>query len=208
MPICICWKRLPSGKLLFATLLLISPIAGRFLWNKRLRHTLRLCLEFFLPSRKYDTYPNALEEAKYWAAAELHGRRLRSSDARFAGPKRAEEWRIPVVTSYTPALLPYYRQRRQSGRKQCPEYHLSVRAVCKWHRMVFRGPWHPTVAQASLMRQAFTNQDRREIHRISRMVPDEKVFGRRGGWRPKYHDIWMKWLARDDRPMLVVFGEE
>jgi len=41
------------------------------------------------------------------------------------------------------------------------------------------------------------------------MVPDEQVFGKTARrWKPKYRDIWRKWLARDDRGMHVFFGEE
>ncbi|KAJ7775692.1 hypothetical protein DFH07DRAFT_799435 [Mycena maculata] len=202
---CILWRRLTAGKLVFAVLVVISPIAARFLWMKGPRHVLRPFLKFLRPSKKYRTYLNALEEAQYWAAAELHGRRLRSSDARFAGSRGGEKAHIPVITSYTPALLPYYRQVQRSGRNLIPEYYLSLRSLCKWHRMVFPGPWHPTVAQASRMRQAFSVADLQEIHRISQMVPDEKVFGEKARWKPKYHGIWMGWLARDERRMHVVF---
>ncbi|KAJ7342605.1 hypothetical protein DFH08DRAFT_874601 [Mycena albidolilacea] len=158
---------------------------------------LRRLLVSLWPARKY----SPLQEDQYWAAAELYGRRLRSSDARFRGTRTAIENRIPVVTSYTPALLPWYRQRR---RREAPEYYLSLRAVCKWHRMVFPGPWHPSVSQACRLRESFSPEDRREIHRISRMLPDELVFGKAAKWRPKYRNIWRKWLRRD-RDVFVVF---
>ncbi|KAJ7499870.1 hypothetical protein FB451DRAFT_1014815 [Mycena latifolia] len=145
--------------------------------------------------RRHKTYRNALEEDRYWAAAEQHGRRLRSSDARFAGSAAIHKLGVPVVTSYSPALLPYYRQ---GGRKASPRYHLSLRALCKWHRMVFPGPRHPTITEASRLRSRFSPEDLREIHRISRMVPDEKVFGRAPArWKPKYRDIWREWLEKD-----------
>ncbi|KAJ7815987.1 hypothetical protein B0H14DRAFT_2374925 [Mycena olivaceomarginata] len=153
---------------------------------------LRRLLVSLWPARKYSPYGSPLQEDQYWAAAELYGRRLRSSD-------RAN--RIPVITSYTPALLPWYRQRR---RRKAPEYYLSLRAVCKWHRMVFPGPWHPSVSQACRLRESFSPEDRREIHRISRMLPDELVFGKAAKWRPKYRNIWRKWLGRD-RDAYVVF---
>ncbi|KAJ7235292.1 hypothetical protein B0H12DRAFT_999837, partial [Mycena haematopus] len=151
---------------------------------------------------KYSTYGSAWEEDQYWAAAELYGRRLRSSDARFGRATRAIEEHIPVVTSYVPALLPWYRQR---GRKKSSEYHLSVRAFCKWHRMVFPGPWHPKVAQALRLRENFSPDDKREIHRISRMLPDELVFGMTAKWKPKYRNIWRKWLTREREPEVNVF---
>ncbi|KAJ7683533.1 hypothetical protein B0H17DRAFT_1137661 [Mycena rosella] len=75
-----------------------------------------------LEVRKYKTYGNSVEEDQYWAAAELHGRRLRSSDARFAGSKAIHRSGVPVVTSYSPALLPYYRQgaRKRHYAITCP----------------------------------------------------------------------------------------
>ncbi|KAJ6579629.1 hypothetical protein DFH09DRAFT_913132 [Mycena vulgaris] len=169
----------------------------------RPRRTVCLLLDSLWPARKYRTYRNSLEEDEYWVAAELHGRRLRSSDARFAGSGAIHKLGIPVVTSYAPALLPYYRQ---GVRQTSPQYHLSLRALCKWHHMVFPGPLHPTVAQASRLRDKFSAEDLREIHRISRMVPDEKVFGRKSArWKPKYRDIWRKWLAGDDRGLHILF---
>lgn len=123
-------------RILLVTLLLIPPIIGGFLWQMK-PSNLRRLLNSLLPAPKYDTYRSALQEEQYWAAAELYGRRLRSSDARFGGARAANEDRIPVVTSYVPALLPWYRQRR---RKKSREYYLSLRALCKWHRMVFSGP--------------------------------------------------------------------
>ncbi|KAJ7071724.1 hypothetical protein B0H15DRAFT_870340 [Mycena belliarum] len=174
-------------RLVFASLLLISPMIWRLLWRNR-PAALR-------PDRRYQKYNNADEEDRYWETAELHGRRLRSSDARFAGSECIRKKGFPVVTSYSPALLPYYRQ----GSKKVPRrYHLSLRSLCKWHRMVFPGPWHPTVSEASRLREKFSAEDLREIHRISRMVPDGKVFGRSAQrWKPKYREIWRKWLEGD-----------
>ncbi|KAF8173883.1 hypothetical protein K438DRAFT_1940137 [Mycena galopus ATCC 62051] len=215
MPI---WKRFIFGKrIVFVAVLLIStPVAARFLWHIRPR-ALRRLLELLWPTRKYSTYGSALQEDQYWAAAELYGRRLRSSDARFGRLGRGKiENGIPVVTSYMPALLPWYRQRR---RNKTPEYYLSLRAVCKWHRMVFPGPffgwylkakqkqWHPSVSQAFRLRESFSPEDKREIHRISRMLPDELVFGKMAKWKPKYRTIWRKWLANKDREVYVVFHD-
>ncbi|KAJ7661471.1 hypothetical protein DFH06DRAFT_1192349 [Mycena polygramma] len=197
------WKRVAIGRrcVLF-TLLLAFPVVGGLLWHlpTRRRHLRRL-LYLFWPAPKYNTYKSAVEEDRYWAAAECYGRRLQRSDARFSGPTAEKQSRIPVVSSYTPALLPWYRQRRK---KKSPEYYLSLRALCKWHRMVFPGPWHPSVSQAARMRESFAPEDRREIHRISRMLPDELVFGRTARWKPKYRAIWRKWLKKD-RQVFVVF---
>lgn len=123
-------------RLIFTTVLLASPVVAGLLWHMGPRFLRRLLVSLW-PARKYSPYGSPLQEDQYWAAAELYGRRLRSSDARFRGTRTAIENRIPVITSYTPALLPWYRQRR---RRKAPEYYLSLRAVCKWHRMVFPGP--------------------------------------------------------------------
>ncbi|KAJ6473157.1 hypothetical protein C8R45DRAFT_1012429 [Mycena sanguinolenta] len=194
------WKRLIFEKrILFAGVLLLSPVLVGFLWHLS-PGILRRLQKPLWPRKKYSTYRSALEEDQYWAAAELYGRRLRSSDARLRG-RGASEVRIPVVTSYVPALLPWYRQRR---RKKSPDYYLSLRTLCKWHRMVFPGPWHPNIAQAVKMRASFSGDDKREIHRISRMLPDGLVFGKTAKWKPKYRNIWRKWL-RKEREVNVVF---
>ncbi|KAJ6506398.1 hypothetical protein C8R47DRAFT_967378, partial [Mycena vitilis] len=153
---------------------------------------------------KYNRYKNALEEDQYWAAAERYGHRLQRSDARFRGQTAEKQSRIPVVSSYTPALLPWHRQKRK---KKSPEYYLSIRALCKWHRMVFPGPWHPSVSQAIRMRESFGPEDRREIHRISRMLPDELVSGRTARWQPKYQVIWKRWLKQDHQGFVVFVDE-
>ncbi|KAJ7196983.1 hypothetical protein GGX14DRAFT_526491 [Mycena pura] len=201
----LCKKFIARKGVVLATLLLVSPIIG-LLWQARPRHTLGRLLDLLWPARSYTTYRTTQEVDRYWAAAEVYGRRLRSSDARFGGRRPEKASHIPAVTSYTPALLPYYRQRK---RKKTTEYRLSLRAICKWHRMVFRGPWHPSIPQASRMRERFSAEDRGEIHRISRMIPDEMVFGREARkWKPKYRDIWRKWLARDHREFSVFFELE
>ncbi|KAJ7213255.1 hypothetical protein C8J57DRAFT_1397744 [Mycena rebaudengoi] len=153
--------------------------------------------------KKYDTYRDLEQEARYWAAAEAHGKRLRPSDAKFAGSRGIRQPETPLVTYYTPAILPYYREGR---RKFTPEYHLSLRAIFRWHRMVFRGPLHPTVSQAFQLRKSLSSEDRRELHRISRMLPDEKVFGPNASpWNPKYHKMWQEWLSRRDRGLVFAY---
>ncbi|KAJ6615466.1 hypothetical protein B0H10DRAFT_2040593 [Mycena sp. CBHHK59/15] len=128
-------RRTPVLLVTFVTVLVVAPIIVQNLPKSRARRDIYRWLRDVWRGRKHDIYQDALEEARYWAAAERYGRRLRTSDARFAG-RRIEQPKIPAVTYYTPALLPWYRQRKPRS----PEYFLSTRAFCKWHRMVFPGP--------------------------------------------------------------------
>ncbi|KAJ7174604.1 hypothetical protein C8R46DRAFT_1081385 [Mycena filopes] len=175
-------------------------------WLGRPARRLRRLLRVLCPaSRRYRTYSTALEEDRYWKSATMYRRRLQRSDARFQGSGTAESPRIPVLlTSYMPALLPRYRENR---RRAVDNYYLPLRALCKWHRMVFPGPRHPSISQAAMLRDGFSAGDRREIRRISRMLPDEEVFGAKARWRPKYRRIWREWLAREGRRGEVVFNE-
>ncbi|KAJ7166039.1 hypothetical protein C8R46DRAFT_1096935 [Mycena filopes] len=197
----------------FRVSLLFIPLAiggTTFFWlgkpSRRLRRFLRaLCSA----SRRYRTYSTALEKDRYWKSATMYRRRLQRSDARFRGSGTAEPPTIPVLlTSYTPALLPRYREKESgSATSRESNYYLPLRALCKWHRMVFPGPRHPSISQAAMLRESFSAGDRREIRRISRMLPDEEVFGLKARWRPKYREIWREWLAREGRSAEVVFNE-
>ncbi|KAK7053737.1 hypothetical protein R3P38DRAFT_2601476 [Favolaschia claudopus] len=182
-----------------AAALLASPVLAGILWKlgaKAVHRWRELCWQ----RRRYRTYRNTLEEDQYWVAAQKYGRLIRMSDARFVGTKGGRKYCLPLISSYTPALLPWYRQGR---RKALSGYHLSLRALCKWHRMTFPGPWHPNISQASRIRQSFSPADLREVHRISRMEPDEAVFGKKARWKPKYRKIWRKWLASEREPSVV-----
>ncbi|KAJ7740584.1 hypothetical protein B0H16DRAFT_1324335 [Mycena metata] len=187
----------------FISLLFLPPTIAAFVCLRRSTHLCRFWKSLW-PAKKYKTYRSALQEDQYWSIATMYGRRLQRSDARFRGSRGPIEGRIPVVTSYVPALLPIYRRKE---RKAASEYFLSLRALCKWHRMVFPGSRHPNISQASKLREGFSPEDRQEIHRISRMCSDERVFGTKAKWEPKYMEIWRKWLMRDDRKLEVVFSE-
>ncbi|KAJ7066473.1 hypothetical protein C8F01DRAFT_1123402 [Mycena amicta] len=180
-------------------LLFASPI---ILWRATRANAARRVLGSLCRRRRYHTFRTPADEDAYWTAAETHRRYLRCSDARFVGSKKQPPG-ISAVTSYVPALLPSYRQR---VKKVSSNYGLSLRTICKWHRMVFAGPWHPTISEASRMRERFSVQDRQEIHRISRMLPDEMVFGAKAKkWSRKYRDMWRKWLASTDSEVSIFF---
>lgn len=65
---------------------------------------------------------------------------------------------------------------------------------------------HPALKEAAKQIQYFSSRDRREIHRISRLVSDEEVFGdgaRR--WTPRYATMWKRWLETKGPDVAVVF---
>ncbi|KAE9398813.1 hypothetical protein BT96DRAFT_717065 [Gymnopus androsaceus JB14] len=135
------------------------------LWNsiqKFLHPISEWWLHLWLPWRfrsQYSTYPTEEAEQRYWDSAKLFRRQLQSSDARFCLPSSSPrtkilsrddyEDRIPIITSYQPALPPHRNTRdlgktrkrwdtgMSSGRSEVAEYHLPVKAFCKWHRMTF-----------------------------------------------------------------------
>ncbi|KAF8802090.1 hypothetical protein BYT27DRAFT_7113240 [Phlegmacium glaucopus] len=190
-------------------------------WLSSLKRRIRFYLTRFSP---YTIYPTASEEQKYWNQAARGQRELQRSDARFAGtkvrnlqpntlPGRAldsdSEPRLPpLVMYYVPALLPAYRDasnHKAKSRKTCRKPYVSPKIYCKWHRMVFPGSDHPTMKEASKLRNLYDPQDMQEICRISRMLPDNVIFPLAPAppwtWTPKYHIIWQKWLA--SKPPLI-----
>ncbi|GLB33146.1 hypothetical protein LshimejAT787_0100310 [Lyophyllum shimeji] len=161
---------------------------------------------FRISQREHDTrYASPAEEERYWARAIQGQIWLSSSNARVKADAKLVT-KIPLITSYTPALLPPYRVPRARNTAHDKEYYLSARTFCKWHRMVFPGPVYPTLQQASKLRQNFSNCERREMFRISRMLSDEVVFGRRYQWTPKYRDLWRKWRSERRPDVIVVFA--
>ncbi|KAF8075730.1 hypothetical protein FPV67DRAFT_1776415 [Lyophyllum atratum] len=195
-------------RIFFALIFVSAPlIVPRLidLSSHSLRHL--LCTRRFLSRtlRRDDNtrYASPEEEQRYWASAIPAQRWLDSTSARArAHAKLIKE--IPLITSYTPALLPLYREPR--GKVEEGEYYLSARAFCKWHRMVFPGPVHPTLQQAAKLRRNFSNRERREMFRISRMLADEVVFRRKYHWTPKYRDLWRRWRAEMEEEVVVVFA--
>ncbi|KAL1938652.1 hypothetical protein VTO73DRAFT_11467 [Trametes versicolor] len=148
---------------------------------------------------RYTTYSTPEQEDAYWRSAERTRRVFGASDA------NATPLGVPLVRYYVPRLPPAYRETKVLD-AEATEYQLSPRAFCKWHRMVFRGPMHPTLKEAAKQLQYFSSRDRREIHRISRLVSDEEVFS--GGarrWTPRYATMWKRWLETKGPDIAVVF---
>ncbi|KAG1740335.1 hypothetical protein EDB19DRAFT_781160 [Suillus lakei] len=158
----------------------------------------RLLLPFPIRSR-YATFPTLEAEAQYWCIAARYRRHLAQSSARQPPHETSE---IPLVTYYTPRLLPQYRDvRRSEGGSG--EFSISAKTFCKWHRMVFRGSHHPTFAQAAARMKYHSYRDLREIQRIARLLPDEQVLRR--PWSPKYSKLWKQWLDNKGPDIVIVF---
>ncbi|KAI0366249.1 hypothetical protein BV20DRAFT_1038499 [Pilatotrama ljubarskyi] len=167
----------------------LDLIARTCVWLGRIR-------EYFRP--RYNTYRTIAEEEEYWKASERTRRAYRASDANTT-PAGA-----PLVRYYVPKLPPTYRERVEVG-SEAREYQLSPRIFCKWHRMVFRGPMHPTLQEAAKHIRYYSNRDRREIYRISRFLTDEEVFCRKWRWTMRYAVMWRRWLGTKGPDVAVVF---
>ncbi|KAG2363715.1 hypothetical protein BDR07DRAFT_1215258, partial [Suillus spraguei] len=145
------------------------------------------------------TFPTLEAEAKYWSIAARYRRHLAQSSARQPPHETSE---IPLVTYYTPRLLPQYRDARHPD-DGSGEFSISPKTFCKWHRMVFRGSHHPTLAQAAVRMKYHSHRDLREMQRIARLLPDEPVLRR--PWSPKYSKLWKRWLDSKGPDIVVVF---
>ncbi|KIK81126.1 hypothetical protein PAXRUDRAFT_833068 [Paxillus rubicundulus Ve08.2h10] len=171
-------------------------------------------------SRDYDTYPTPRAEARYWRVAERYRRRLYSGDSNtlaIAPSSRRTERSGEIVSAvpyYTPRLLPLYRVHHRGKRSSdvdtdAQECWISPKTFCKWHRMVFEGSRHPTLAQATKQMKYYSNRDLREMQRIARLVPDEQIFRSRAPgkvkWAAKYSDMWKSWLERKGVDLVIVF---
>ncbi|KAK0455693.1 uncharacterized protein EV420DRAFT_1644473 [Desarmillaria tabescens] len=89
---------------------------------------------------------------------------------------------------------------------EATEYYLPSKAFCKWHRMVFpESPNHPTLSQARTLKKYFSSLDRREMHRISRLLSDEEVFGTYKRWSSEYRTMWKLWIERKGTDLAIVF---
>lgn len=139
------------------------------------------------------------EEKRYWATSARYLRILGASNANTTPPH------VPLVTYYVPKLLPAYRSARHMD-TEAAEYHLPARAFCKWHRMVFQGPLHPIPKQAESLIKSYSSRDRREIHRISRLLTDEDVFIGTVPWTSAYRDMWRHWLDTKGPDIAIVFS--
>ncbi|ETW84666.1 hypothetical protein HETIRDRAFT_425924 [Heterobasidion irregulare TC 32-1] len=148
-------------------------------------------------------YASPADEQKYWAAAARGQRALAPSDARARDAPQ-----IPLVLSYVPRLLPPYRTRtrtRAHTDAERAEYALPPAAFRKWHRMVFPGKNHPSLKRAAVLLKRYSSRDRREMHRIARLLPDAAVFGASFRWTPVYRDMWTRWLDAKGPDIAIVF---
>ncbi|OSD01690.1 hypothetical protein PYCCODRAFT_1435985 [Trametes coccinea BRFM310] len=147
---------------------------------------------------RYIRYRSAEDEEEYWRSAERMRRAYEASDA------SAVPADVPLVRYYTPKLLPLYRESAPRD-METKEYALSPRAYCKWHKMVFRGPLHPTHKEAVQQIRLYSSRDRREIHRISRLATDEEVFVAKKPWTMRYAMLWKEWLDTKGPDLPIVF---
>ncbi|KAH9853338.1 hypothetical protein C2E23DRAFT_728789, partial [Lenzites betulinus] len=147
---------------------------------------------------RYRRYSRAADEDKYWRSGERVQRALQASNANTVPPT------VPLVRYYVPRLPPPCRESLGVDHEGT-EYHLSSRTFCKWHRMVFRGPMHPTPREASQQIRYYSNRDRRQIYRISRLLTDEEVFHRGVPWTPRYATMWKQWLNTKGPDIAIVF---
>ncbi|KAH9927869.1 hypothetical protein B0H21DRAFT_125479 [Amylocystis lapponica] len=165
-------------------------------WSSHLYSKFRAAVT---PSRAHVRRPSAEEEETYWREAEQYRKILEPSDS------RATPHAVPLVRYYVPRLLPEYRSPRRDD-AEASEYHLSAKTFCKWHRMVFRGPLHPTLKQAEKLIENYSSRDRQQMHSISRMQTDMEVFARTVPWTPRFRDMWKRWLDTKGVDVAIVFS--
>jgi len=188
-----------------------TTLRGRTAW---IGIAWRSCREWLRPS--YLRYRDPEAEAQYWKRCARDEEALQASNASTI-PQN-----VPLVRYYVPKLLPIYRSPIVED-PEAEEYRLSARAYCKWHRMVFPGPVsvdvhlarvgtnhaceqrHPTLRQAEELVKYHSSRDRREMHRIARMLTDEEVFGQTVPWNPRYRETWRRWLDTKGRDTTIVF---
>ncbi|KAK0448135.1 hypothetical protein EV421DRAFT_1706128 [Armillaria borealis] len=156
----------------------------------------RATLGFHRRKISHDTYANEGEEQAYWESAMRWHLYLQTSGA-------MKDWSIPVITSYTPAPP---ASASHEDETEATEYYLPSKAFCKWYRMVFpESLHHPTLSQAQRLKTRFSSLDRREMHRISRMLSDEIVFGTHRHWSSEYRTMWKLWKKKKGADMAIVF---
>ncbi|KAJ3738633.1 hypothetical protein DFH05DRAFT_1408634 [Lentinula detonsa] len=173
----------------------------------------------------YSTYPTQEAEQRYWDSARAFRRQLQSMDARFCAPcssslktKNDYEQRVPVISSYQPALPPL-RNSRDVGRslgsgyekEKAKKYFLTTKAFCKWHRMTF--PDQPSLKPltAARLKETYSDHEKQEIHRISRLVPNKKAFQKNDNLldsrRYYYRDMWDSWQEKHSLDVVEVIFE-
>lgn len=167
----------------------------------------------------FTRYASPEEEALYWKASTEAQNRLSVSNANTIPAD------VPLVRYYVPKLLPRYRDTLERSQEEDGEdYRISTKVVCKWHRMVFRGPVsrlvsagtrvatytsrtqrHPTLREAEKLMKNFSSRDRREMRRIAKMLTDEEVFVRKAAWTSEYRDIWRRYLDTKGPDIVISF---
>ncbi|KAJ3818544.1 hypothetical protein F5880DRAFT_1224240 [Lentinula raphanica] len=169
----------------------------------------------------YSTYPTPEAEQRYWHSAKIYRRKLQSLDARFSAPcpssleaKNAYEERIPVISSYQPALPPLPETRMNTspggaGKQEMNVYHLPTKAFCKWHRMTYPDQPLLELLAAARLKEAYTPAEKREIHRISRLIPNKKAYRTNDNLldhsRYYYRDMWDAWQEKQSLDVEVIF---
>ncbi|EGO04217.1 hypothetical protein SERLA73DRAFT_67928 [Serpula lacrymans var. lacrymans S7.3] len=215
----------PGTSVLLALLLATSPYtlpnALKLLASSRPWPNLLAWLPHFRAQKnksQYDTYATREDEDRYWRSAARSRRRLAASDAHLGGNtptvKRGEGGNdastltstpVPLVAYYTPRLLPSYRDTEGETDLEAEPFHIPARTFCKWHRMVFPGPHHPTLSEAPELMKRFSHRDLQEIQRISHLQADSDVFQRRLPWTPRYRTVWNNWLDSKGPDIAIVF---
>lgn len=182
----------------------LQVYARRLLDN--VTHRLRIGGAYTGVEPAYSKYQDRDEEEKYWQSAFRLKTCLGMARARHGGQSCSE---IPLVMYYSPPLPPMGENRGLRRRDpEATEYPLSPKAFCKWHRMVFRGPLHPTLKEAKKQIKNYSSRDRQQIFKISRMLSDEEVFGmygKRVEWCPRYQTMWKEWLQNKGPDVAIVF---
>ncbi|KAG8218166.1 hypothetical protein J3R82DRAFT_3715 [Butyriboletus roseoflavus] len=174
------------------------------------------------------TYATPRAEAKYWRVAGRYRRRLYSGNSTASIPSKISTWEaptIPVVTYYTPRLLPLYRDRgggKRTSREMDTDAQEGLGQSDLRSLDVFKTDWscvglrlacqcHPTLGEAAVWMKYYSKRDLREIQRIARLLPDEQVFGSKGrGTRKesgatKYREMWKSWLENKGMDLVIVF---
>ncbi|KAG7096276.1 hypothetical protein E1B28_003724 [Marasmius oreades] len=179
-----------------------------------------------------EVYETPEKEQEYWDSARGYRRQLQKSDARFQHIDRCVDmgrgggWMkpsnevyddieatIPVITAYQPALPPTRFSKQGKGKRDSldegTEYVLPSKTFCKWHRMVYPpSSQQLTLSQASKLRYFYSNRDRREMRRITRLLPNRVVFDPRWKWTTEYRDMWMRWLEGKGHDICIVFQDD